>query len=91
MCCPLPLVTNLQAIQKEARILLHGVQRRDAIAVGRWYSLDPLAGSFQPRLADAQYVVARKYGFKSWQNLRDQLKIVSPSSMKAVLNSGANS
>jgi len=86
---PLPLVINLQAVEKEARILLHGVRRRDAIALGRWHSLDPLAGSFQPRLADAQYVVARKYGFKSWQNLRE--KIVSPSSMKAELNSGVNS
>ncbi len=63
-------------------MLFHGVQQRDAIAVDLWYSLDPLAGSFRPRLADAQYVVARKYGFKSWQNLRDQLKIFSPSSVQ---------
>jgi hypothetical protein len=72
-------------------MLLHGVQRGDAIAVGRWYHLDSLVGSFQPRLADAQYVVAREYGFKSWQKLKDKMNIASPSSVRAKRDFDADS
>jgi len=89
MCRPLPIPINRQDIAKDARTLFHSLRRRDAVAVGRWYSLDPMAGSFQPRLADAQYLVAREYGFKSWQNLKDQLNVTSPSSVRAKLDSGA--
>lgn len=78
MQCPSPLPINIQHLEKEARDLLYGIRRRDAAAIARWYSLDPLADSHQPRLADAQYTVARKYGFSSWRNLRNQLKVISP-------------
>jgi len=43
MCAPLLLPVDLRGIEKESRILLYGMQRRDAIAFGRLYSLDPLA------------------------------------------------
>jgi LPS O-antigen subunit length determinant protein (WzzB/FepE family) len=48
--------------------------------------LNPMAGCFQPKPADTQYVVARARGFKSWQNLRDQLNVTSPSSVRAKLD-----
>jgi hypothetical protein len=86
---PLPIPINRQNIEKDAPTLFHSLRRRDAVAVGRWYSLDTMAGCFQPRLADAQYVGAREYGFKSWQNPRDQLSVTSPGSVRAKLDSGA--
>lgn len=62
--------TFLKDIEKEARNLLRQMRQGDAVALARWHSLDPEAGTFQPRIADVQYVVAREYGFGSWQKLK---------------------
>jgi hypothetical protein len=70
MCRFLPAKLFLKDIEKEARILLHQMHQGDAAALARWHSLDPEAGTFQPRIADAQYLVAREYGFGSWQKLK---------------------
>jgi hypothetical protein len=69
----LPLNPSLEAIESEARQLLHKVCRGDTAAAGRWYSLDPEARGSKPRRADIQFVIAREYGFKSWQSLKDRL------------------
>lgn len=69
----LPLHPNLEVIEKQARHLLHEVHRGDAVAVARWHSLDSEARTAQPRTADIQYLIAREYGFRSWQSLKDQL------------------
>ena len=61
---------TLHQIEKEARGLLHQVRRRDATALKQYFLLGPEAGTFLARSADAQYVVARKYGFTSWQELK---------------------
>ena len=64
---------NLEPFEKEARNLLHDLRRSNAAAVQRYFSIEPLAGDFQPGLADAKYVVAREYGFRSWQELRQRV------------------
>jgi hypothetical protein len=63
---------TLDEIQKEARVFLHRLRRRDAAAVKQYFLLDPEAGTFS-RLADAQYVIARKYGYRSWPDLKEHL------------------
>jgi hypothetical protein len=73
MMRPLSSQRNLEPFEKEARNLLHDLRRSDATAVQRYFSIDPLAGDFQPGLADAQYVVAREYGFRSWQELKQRV------------------
>ncbi len=70
----LPSQRNLEDIRKEARELLHDLRRRDAAALRRHYSLDCEAGKFPARLADAQYIVAREYGYRSWQKLKLRLE-----------------
>jgi len=70
----LPSQRNFEDIRKEARELLHGLRRRDAAALRRHYSLDSEAGKFPARLADAQYIVAREYGYRSWQKLKQRLE-----------------
>jgi hypothetical protein len=70
----LPLQRNFEDIRKEARELLHDLQRRDVAAVRRHYSLDCEAGKFPARLADAQYIIAREYGYRSWQKLKQRLE-----------------
>ena len=66
----LPSQRNFEDIKKEARELLHELRRWDATTLRRHASLDCEAGRFQARLADAQYIVAREYGYRSWQNLK---------------------
>jgi hypothetical protein len=70
----LPTQRKFEDIQKEARELLHHLRRRDAAALSRHYSLDCEAGRFQVMLADAQYIIAREYGYRSWQKLKQRLE-----------------
>ena len=68
----LPLHLNLKNIEQKVRCVLREVRRGDTAAVARWYSLDSEARSRHPRKADIQFVIAREYGFKSWQSLKDR-------------------
>jgi hypothetical protein len=70
----LPSKRTLGDFKKEARILLHDLQRQDAAAVKQYYLLDPEAGTSQTRLTDAQYVIARRYGCRSWRDFEQRLK-----------------
>ena len=67
-----PLMLDLSAAEKEARALLRSLQRKDPLAAGR-YSAFEAFDRFPTRLADAQYLVARRYGFKSWAALKSCL------------------
>lgn len=60
----LPSNRTLRDLEKEARGLLDGLRKREAGAVSQSYLLDSEASGFQGRLADAQYIIARKYGYK---------------------------
>jgi len=69
----LPSVVNLEGIKREARSLLYRLRQRDETALRRYYSLDPFAGMFEPRIDEAQYVIAREYGYASWRRLMEHL------------------
>jgi len=77
MLRPLSSSANFEGIRKEAVHLLHCLRWADATALKRYYSLDPFAGMFQPTMDDAKYVIAREYGFASWQKLRAHLKSIA--------------
>ena len=64
---------DLEAIQKEARTLLRALQRNDVAAIERYRPYDVLDDTSHPMLADAQYIIARRYGFRSWANLKGVL------------------
>lgn len=66
---------NLEAMKREARDLLHALRQRDAAALRRYHSSDPLAGMSQPSLADAKYIIAHEYGYSSWQKLHAHLLV----------------
>lgn len=74
----LAVESTLEEIEKEARVLLHHLQQGDVAACKQYNHLDPEAGDFQPRLADAQYAIARKYDSKSWKELRKRLTRNAP-------------
>ena len=61
---------TVESFEQQARDLLHDLRRKDPTAVRRYFSFDPLAGNFQPGLADARYIIARQYGCRSWHELR---------------------
>ncbi len=70
----LPSERNLEDIKKEARDLLHDFRRSDAAALQRLSSLDNEAGRLNARLADAQYILAREYGYSSWLKLKERFE-----------------
>lgn len=65
---PLPARPNLAFERKAAKALLAALRADDADAWGRARAIDPRL-SPAPKLADAQRVVAREYGFASWARL----------------------
>jgi hypothetical protein len=61
---------SLEHVERQARALLHDLCLGDPVAVCAFYLLDGEISPSRARLADAQYIIARKYGFKSWQYLK---------------------
>jgi len=72
--------STLEEIEREARMLLHQLRQGSVQANKQYSHFDPEAGSFQPRLTDTQYAVARKYGYKSWTELKKRLTRSGPQS-----------
>src|ERR1051326_7814160 len=82
----LPERANLEQLKKQAKSLLRAARNQDQAAinrfktvlVGRPLSQDTIA------LHDAQFVIAREYGFKSWNELREHVEEISLSFSAAV-------
>ena len=68
-----PVPSDPEVVKRQARDLLHGLRRRDTVALRRYYAIDPLADTFGSRISDAQYIIAREYGFASWQKLMESM------------------
>jgi hypothetical protein len=63
----LPVRPSLEQLRKQAKDLLRACQNGDVIAAERVRRHKPQATD--PSLADAQFVLAREYGFESWPRL----------------------
>ncbi|MDD5201158.1 MAG: ankyrin repeat domain-containing protein [Terrimicrobiaceae bacterium] len=61
-----PQRPNLEFDRKQAKSLLEALSRGDPEAVRRFAEHHPRGLPSEPRLTDAQLVVAREYGFPSW-------------------------
>jgi ankyrin repeat protein len=77
----LPERPNLEQLKKQAKSLLHAARERDRAALERFQVLPALAGKSIAELAamslalhDAQSVIAREHGFKSWNELRERVE-----------------
>jgi hypothetical protein len=68
----LPLHPSLEQLQKQAKDLLRGFRGDDAAAIGRFRAVKP--GASEPNLADAQFVLAREYGFDTWAKLKHHVQ-----------------
>jgi len=88
---PLPERANLEQLKKQAKSLLHAAQAKEPAALQRFQVLAALArlspAEFRAAtlaLHDAQSVIAREYGFKSWNELREHVQDRSLSFAAAV-------
>jgi ankyrin repeat protein len=71
----LPAHPSLEMQQKRAKNLLHAASSGDANALQRIRALHPTPPAADAlKLADAQLVIARGYGFESWPALRRKIE-----------------
>src|SRR5262245_35589467 len=87
----LPERPNLEQLKKQAKSLLHAARAKDPAALQRFQALPALErksitelGATGLALHDAQSVIAREHGFKSWNELRDYVEERSLSFAAAV-------
>jgi hypothetical protein len=63
-------ILHFEALRKEARVLLRVLLRNDSVPE-KYRQFGPV--DVAARLSDAQYMVARRYGFKSWSALKARI------------------
>ena len=87
----LPERANLEQLKKQAKSLLHAAQAKQPAALQRFQALPALTrrsfvelGAMSLALHDAQSVIAREHGFKSWNDLRKHVQDRSLSFAAAV-------
>lgn len=87
----LPERPNLEQLKNQAKTLLRSARAKDPTAVERFRVLPALSSLAPDRMAamefalhQAQSVIAREYGFKSWRELHEQVEEQSLSFAGAV-------
>ncbi len=87
----LPERPNLEQLKNQAKSLLQAARSQDPTALGRFRAQPALAaksaaelGAMSLALHDAQSVIAREHGFKSWNALREHVEELSLSFAAAV-------
>ena len=80
----LPERPNLAQLKHQAKTLLHSAQARDSATLARFRALPAFTRRSDAELAvasfalhDAQSVIAREYGFDSWNALREHLEEIT--------------
>src|SRR4030095_3736190 len=72
---PLPAHPNLEMQQKRAKNLLRAAWENDPDALPRIRALHPKPPAADAlKLADAQLVIARGYGFESWADMKHKIE-----------------
>ncbi|MGH7693872.1 MAG: hypothetical protein ACRENH_02775 [Gemmatimonadaceae bacterium] len=77
----LPARPSLEQLRKQAKDLLRLVASGDATATQRIRNVLPKVT--EASLGDAQFVIAREYGFESWPKLVQHVEAINPSSRTA--------
>jgi hypothetical protein len=69
----LPRNPNLKFFNDQAKNLLRDFRQGNALTLARQSLVDSLFDTSDIRLADAQYMVAREYGYAGWLNLKQNV------------------
>ena len=88
MARDLPANPDITHLRKQAKDLLRDFERGEPTAVGRFRALGARFGPGKPpKLADAQRLVARDYGFASWTKLKAHVEALgaSPDPVRAAM------
>jgi ankyrin repeat protein len=84
----LPVKPNLEHLREQAKELLRSVHQGDAAALELFRSLVSFSAPASLKLADAQHVIARDYGFPSWPKLKEHVeslaRVLPPAEMLTV-------
>jgi ankyrin repeat protein len=80
----LPARPNLEHLRKQARQLLRDILQVDPSAVDRFREAQVTHSTPVAKLAQAQLVIAREYGFDDWANLRAQVGALSDDPVEAL-------
>jgi hypothetical protein len=72
----LPARPSLEQLQKQAKELLKQHRAGERAALDRFLAVNMRSADSQPTLADAQFILAREYGFETWVRLRNQVSIM---------------
>jgi ankyrin repeat protein len=80
----LPARPNLEHLKKQARQLLRGILQADPSSSGRFHEAQVTLSASLARLAQAQLVIAREYGFDSWANLKAHVGVLSDDPVEAL-------
>jgi hypothetical protein len=76
----LPARPSLAQLHKQAKDLLRQCRAAEASAIARFAAIGRSGGA--PILADAQFVIAREYGFDSWAQLKFHVEDLNPPSFE---------
>src|ERR1700677_4563171 len=80
----LPARPNLEHLKKQARQLLRGILQADPSSSNRFHEARVTLSASAARLAQAQLVIAREYGFDSWAKLKAQVGALSDDPVEAL-------
>src|SRR5258708_7068032 len=82
----LPARPSLEQLQKQAKELLRQYRRGDAAAIERFRAAKPHNDDVKSpeavTLADAQFVLAREYGFETWAKLKHHVRALQPTGVQ---------
>ena len=72
-----PLTFNLENTKKRAKTLLKDIRLGNADAISRFAAHHPKVQILdQPKLSDAQLVIARELGYRSWPDLKNHYDLI---------------
>src|SRR5436309_7719750 len=76
----LPTHPDLEHLKKQAKDLLRDFRQGDPATVERFRSVASLPATARPKLAHAQHLIARQYGFASWPKLKAHVESLARAS-----------
>lgn len=78
MSRPLPARPDVEHLKNQAKELLRAMRAGDPDAIRRFQPFETELKSREPRLTDAQLIIAREYGFASWLKLTQHVESLDP-------------
>jgi hypothetical protein len=64
---------NLKLLNAQAKNFLQDIRRGNVLALARYSRFETLSEISNPRLGDAQYMIACEFGYSSWSKLKQHV------------------